>query len=80
MYDVVLLLPTHPSYSTYIHTYTSTKLTINILYFYTVEGDYINTMKTTLNFNLYQAYISMDTHKHRSQEKLSIKKASLNYL
>ena len=82
MYDVVLLLPTHPSYSTYIHTYTSTKLTINMLYFYTVEGDYINTMKTTfyLNFNLYQVYISMDTHKHRSQEKLSINKASLNYL
>ena len=57
-------------------------ISINMLYYYTVVGDYINTMKTTfyLNFNLYQAYISMDTHKHRSQEKLSIKKASLIYL
>ena len=31
----------------------------------TVVGDNINTMKTTfdLNFNLYQAFNSMDTHK-----------------
>ena len=47
---------------------------------HTVVSDYIiNTMKTTfdLNFDLYQAGYSMDTLKHGSQEKLSIKKASV---
>ena len=51
-----------------------------LLYFYlTVIGDYINTMKTTLEFNFYfyQSVKHTDTHKHRSQEKLSIKKASV---
>ena len=39
------------------------------MYYYTVVGDYINTMKTTydLNFDFYQAVKSMDTHKHKSQ-------------
>ena len=40
-----------------------------------VGGDYINTMKTPFGFNFdaYQLILnSMDTHKHRSQEKLLI--------
>ena len=43
--------------------------------FRSLVGNYINTMKTTfdLNCNSYQAV----THKHRSHQKLSIKKASL---
>ena len=58
----------------YLHFFSSQK------YFFLVFGD---TMKTTfdLNFDLYQAvkqHISI--HKHRSQEKLSIKKASLKLL
>ena len=45
----------------------------------TVVGDYINTMKTTFDFNFYlnEAVKQHDTHKHRSQKKLSNKKASL---
>ena len=45
-----------------------------------VIGDYSNTIKTTfdLNFDLNQSVLnSMDTHKHRSQENLLIKKPSL---
>ena len=47
---------------------------------YTVGGDYINTMKTTFDiyFILYQAVKQhWYTHKYVSQDKLSIKKASL---
>ena len=42
-------------------------------------GDIVNTMKTTFDFNfdLYQAFKRMDTHKHGHKEKLSIKKAFL---
>ena len=43
----------------------------------TVVGDNINIMKTTLNFNSYQGFKSMDTQKHGNKEKLLIKKASL---
>ena len=44
-----------------------------------MEGDYINTMKTTFDFSfdLYKLLSSMDTYKHKIQETLSIKKASL---
>ena len=46
---------------------------------HTVVGDYINTMKTSydFNFDLNQAVYSIDTLKYRSQRKISIKKASL---
>ncbi len=46
---------------------------------YTMEGDYINIIKTTFDFNfdLYPALNSIDTQKHGSKEKLSIKKSSL---
>ena len=42
------------------------------LYTFTMVGDYVNIMKTTLDFNF-------DLHhaKHVNKEKLSIKKASL---
>ena len=42
-------------------------------------GDYINIMKTTLDFNydVYQAFKQLDTHKNGNQENLSTKKASL---
>ena len=42
----------------------------------TVVGDYINTMKKT-TFNFVWLLNSLDTHKHRSQDNLSIKKTSL---
>ena len=46
------------------------KIFREISYVYSVVGDYINTMKNSIDFNfdLYQAV------KHRSHEKLSIKK------
>ena len=45
-------------------------------------GDYINTMKTTfdLNIELYQAVNTLDTHKHRSQENMPIKKLLFGYM
>ena len=49
--------------------------------FNTVEGDYINKIKTTsdFNFDLFQAFKQHGKHtqKHGTKEKLSIKKASL---
>ena len=57
---------------------------VNFTYFtlsaYTVDVAYINTMKTTFDFNFslyFKLLNSMDTNKHRRQEKLSIKKAYL---
>ena len=46
------------------------------LTFSTIVGDYIKIMKTTFDFNfdLYPALNSIDTQKHGSKEKLSIKK------
>ena len=48
----------------------------------TVVGDYINTMKTTFDFNfdLYQAFTQHRYTKNGNKEKLSIKKASLSLL
>ena len=43
----------------------------------TVVGDYINTMKTTFNFN-FDLYQAVTQQKHRSQDKLLIKKGSFN--
>ena len=42
-------------------------------------SDHINTMITTFDFNLIYIKLlnSIETHKHRSQEKLSVKTASL---
>ena len=48
--------------------------------YYSRRRIYINIMKTTfdLNFELYKAVKQCtDTYKHRSQEKLSIKKDSV---
>ena len=44
----------------------------------TVVGNCTITLKMTFkfNFDLNQAVNSIDTHKHKSQEKLSIKKVS----
>jgi len=53
------------------------------LYSDTVVGDYTNRMNTTSISILILIYIKLlnsidsNTHKHRSQDKLSIKKASL---
>ena len=48
----------------------------------TVASDYINTMKTTyeFNFHLIKLLNSMDTQKHGSQENLSMKKFLFDYL
>ena len=43
----------------------------------TVDGDYINTILSISILICLQLLNNMDTHKHRSQEKLSIKKVSL---
>ena len=43
--------------------------------FNTVVGDNINTRKTIYN----KLLNSMDTHKHKSQEKQSVKKGSLKH-
>jgi len=57
---------------------SKTVINLQILILTTVVVAYIYTMKTTFDFNfdLYQAG-SMNTHKHRSQEKQSIKKLLL---
>ena len=58
---------------------TNKQTEITILY--TVVGDYINTMKTTFEFNINSNQAmsnSMNTQKtYNCQENLSIKKASL---
>ena len=57
------------------------KLILSFLFLilYTLVGDYINTIKTNLiSIMIYIKLLnSMDTQKHRSQEKLSIKNGSL---
>ena len=61
----------------------STKSNFLSLYSDAVVGDYTNRMNTTSISILILIYIKLlnsidsNTHKHRSQEKLSIKKASL---
>ena len=44
--------------------------------YYTVVGNYINTMRTTFDFNfdLYQAFKQHGYTKHGNKENLSIKK------
>ena len=51
------------------------------LMLHTMVDDIVNTMKTTFefNFDLYQAFKRMDTHKHGHKEKLSIKKSFFVY-
>ena len=47
---------------------------------YSDVDDYINTMKTTFDFNfdLYQVVKKhVETHKHRNKENMSVKKGSL---
>ena len=62
------------------HFFRSSKTCLAKVFLSTVVGNDINTMKTTVYFNLdwikIKLVTGMDTHKPRSQENLYIQKAS----